>query len=65
MGPGCDFLDLGSFLWDHVMFKCEIDDSVETIDAFNSPWSHMKPESQLDFYGGVHNLSSLIANMRD
>ena len=53
VGPGCDFLDEGAFLWDHVMFKCSLDDSVETIDAFNSPWSHMKPESQLDFYGDV------------
>ena len=35
------------------MFKCSLDDSVETIDAFNSAWSHMKPESQLDFYGDV------------
>ena len=35
------------------MFKCEIDDSIETIDAYNSPWCHMKPESQLDSYGDV------------
>ena len=35
------------------MFKCSLDDFVETIDAFNSPWSHMKPESQLDFHGDV------------
>ena len=35
------------------MFKCTLDDPVEAIDAFNSPWSHMKPESQLDFYGDV------------
>ena len=36
-GPGCDLLDLESFLWDHVMFNCELDDSIETIDAFDSP----------------------------
>ena len=29
VGPGNDLLDLDSFLWDHVMFKCEIDDSIE------------------------------------
>ena len=53
VGPGCDLVDIGAFLWDHVMFKCTIDDPIEAIDALNSPWSHMKPESQLDFYGDV------------
>ena len=46
-------MDIGAFLWDHVLFKCTLDDPVEAIDAYNSPWSHMKPESQLDFYGDV------------
>ena len=53
VGPGCDLVDIGAFLWDHVLFKCTLDDPVEAIDAYNSPWSHMKPESQLDFYGDV------------
>ena len=53
VGPGCDLVDIGAFLWDHVLFKCTLDDPVEAIDAYNSPWSHTKPESQLDFYGDV------------
>ena len=53
VGLGCDLVDIGAFLWDQVMFNCTLDDPVEAIDAFNSPWSHMKPESQLDFYGDV------------
>ena len=53
VGPGCDLVDIGAFVWDHVLFKCTLDDPVEAIDAYNSPWSHMKPESQLDFYGDV------------
>ena len=27
--------------------------TMSCLNAFNSPWSHMKPESQLDFYGDV------------
>ena len=53
VGPGCDLVDIGAFLWDHVLFKCTLDDPVEAIDAYNSLWSHLKPESQLDFYGDV------------
>ena len=43
-----------SFLWDKVLFRRTLDVSVETIDAFQAPWSELKPESQFDFYGDVH-----------
>ena len=43
-----------SFLWDKVIFRCTLDDSAEAIDAFQTPWSELKLESQLDFYGDVH-----------
>ena len=43
-----------AFIWDHVMFKCMLDDPIETIDAFEAPWSDFRPESQLDFYGYVN-----------
>ena len=43
-----------SFFWDNVLISCELDDSVEAIDACEAPWSDHKPESQLDVYGDVH-----------
>ena len=49
-----------SFLWDKVVLRCTLDDSPEDIDEFETPWSMLSPESQLDFYGDVRIFFSII-----
>ena len=69
MGPGGKFAEqqsilgvMESFFWGNVLISCETDESVETSDAYKTPWSDLKPESQLDFYGDVH-LDFLITSI--